>query len=357
MNVKKIILIISLVIAILAFAAAGLFCYVLYYPFSPAKDAEDVDIYVRWGASFGQVANDLAEKGVVRSIEQFKFTARLYDKTQKLRVGKFSLKRGMSNYAALNVLLTGPQSYISVTLPNGYDSRRFAHIIERRLEIDSAKIVALVADSVFVHELGINASSLEGFLYPETYSFTFGSGAKQVLRILVHQFKKTAPDSIFRSAATHNWSVVNVLTLASIIEGEAMVDSEMPMISSVYHNRLHTGMPLQADPTIQYIIPDGPRRLLRRDLKIDSPYNTYLYKGLPPGPINNPGINAIRAALHPAETNYLYFVANGDGTHSFSRTFNEHLQAKRKFDKIRRQVDLEKKKKELNGRRNETVPN
>lgn len=357
MNVKKILYIASAVFAFLIIAAAGLFCYVVYYPLSPAKDAADVDILVRWGASFGQVAHELSSRGVVRSVDQLKFTARLYDQTQKLRVGKFTLKRGMSNYAALKALLTGPQSYISVTLPNGYDSRRFAHIIERRLEIDSAKIVRLVADSTFIQALGIEAPTLEGFLYPETYLLTFGSDAQQVLRILVHQFKKMAPDSLFDSAAAQNWSVINVLTLASIIEGEAMLDSEMPIISSVYHNRLKMGMPLQADPTIQYIIPDGPRRLLNRDLKIDSPYNTYLYKGLPPGPINNPGINAIRAALHPAETNYLYFVANGDGTHSFSRTFNEHLQAKRKFDKIRKQVEIEKKQKALNEQNGETIPN
>jgi UPF0755 protein len=136
-----------------------------------------------------------------------------------------------------------------------------------------------------------------------------------------------------------------VLTLASIIEGEAMVDTEMPIISSVYHNRLRRGMPLQADPTIQYIIPDGPRRLLYRDLKIDSPYNTYLYAGLPPGPINNPGVHAIRAALLPAESKYIYFVANGDGTHSFSENYSQHLRAKKRFDAYREQVAKEEQQK------------
>jgi UPF0755 protein len=135
-----------------------------------------------------------------------------------------------------------------------------------------------------------------------------------------------------------------VLTLASIIEGEAIYDRERSIISGVYHNRLQMGMRLQADPTIQYIIEGSPRRLLNKDLQIKSPYNTYLNDGLPPGPINNPGIESIRAALNPAETNYLYFVAKGDGYHTFSKTKAEHNKAKRQFQKVRREA----KRKKLN---------
>jgi UPF0755 protein len=129
-----------------------------------------------------------------------------------------------------------------------------------------------------------------------------------------------------------------VVTLASIIEGEAMVDAERPLISAVYHNRLRLHMPLQADPTIQYLVPGRGRRLLKSDLSIDSPYNTYLYPGLPPGPVNNPGMASIVAALHPAPVDYLYFVARGDGGHVFSRTLGEHLRAKARFDQVRRHV-------------------
>jgi len=139
-------------------------------------------------------------------------------------------------------------------------------------------------------------------------------------------------------------STNDVLALASIIEGEAMIDSEMVFISSVYHNRLKKGMRLQADPTIQYIIPDGPRRLLNRDLEIDSPYNTYKYAGLPPGPISNPGILAIRAAVSPAKTDNIFFVADGKGGHIFTKTLRQHLRAKAKFDEIRREVAREKRK-------------
>jgi UPF0755 protein len=136
-----------------------------------------------------------------------------------------------------------------------------------------------------------------------------------------------------------------VITLASIIEGEAIYNRERPLISGVYHNRLELGMRLQADPTIQYIVDGGPRRLLNKDLKIKSPYNTYLNYGLPPGPINNPGIESIKAALFPANTENLYFVARGDGYHTFSRTKNEHNKAKKEFQRIRRLARKQKAKK------------
>ena len=134
-----------------------------------------------------------------------------------------------------------------------------------------------------------------------------------------------------------------VLALASIIEGEAIYDSERPRISGVYHNRLKKGMRLQADPTIQYIIEDSPRRLLNKDLKIKSPYNTYLNYGLPPGPINSPGLESIKAALYPEKVDFLFFVAKGDGYHTFSKTEKEHNKAKRAFQKVRRKNKLKKK--------------
>ena len=145
-------------------------------------------------------------------------------------------------------------------------------------------------------------------------------------------------------------SILEVITLASIIEGEAIYDSERSIISAVYHNRLKKGMKLQADPTIQYIIDDGPRRLLKDDLKIKSNYNTYLYKGLPPGPINNPGRESIIAALYPSVNEYLYFVAKGDGYHTFTKNEKDHNEAKRKFQEVRRRVNRQKNKMESEGK-------
>ena len=157
------------------------------------------------------------------------------------------------------------------------------------------------------------------------------------------------PNSLSNHVFEKGWTVHQILTLASIIEGEAMVDSERAMVSAVYYNRLKQGILLQADPTIQYIIPDGPRRLLRKDLAIDSPYNTYLHPGLPPGPVNNPGLKSILAAINPAHVDYLYLVAKGDGSHIFSRTLREHQIAKQRFDEFRRMINRKKKANDQNG--------
>ena len=174
---------------------------------------------------------------------------------------------------------------------------------------------------------------------PDTYVFAEGISEEQVMRFLIEQtlniFKS---DSVQKRMKELGLTRHQVLTLASIVEGEAMIDEERPLIASVYLNRLKIGMKLQADPTIQFLLPDGPRRLTYKDLQIDSPYNTYLYRGLPPGPINNPSKASILATLFAAKTNYLYFVARGDGSHVFTKTAHEHLKAKRKLNKLRKKV-------------------
>lgn len=344
-NFKKIFTSILLVIFVLVVFAGSVFVYFVYWPFFADKNDPPVVVTVRWGASFGAVAKELHERGVVRSAEQLTLTAKLFKKTQKLRVGRFTLKKGSSNQAALWALLKGPQTFINLTLPDGYDSRRYAGLIQKYLEIDSSRVMTLVNDPAFLTSLGIDAPSLEGYLYPETYRLTYGLRVEKLLQLIVQQFKAQVPDSLRRG--THaGLSFHQTLTLASIIEGEAMMDDEMPIISSVYHNRLKLGMRLQADPTIQYILPDGPRRLLKRDLAVNSPYNTYLNSGLPPTPINNPSRKAILAALHPADTDFLFFVAIGNGRHTFSQSYQQHLTAKRSFDQVRKQVEQEKKAKQ-----------
>ncbi|MBC7187662.1 MAG: endolytic transglycosylase MltG, partial [Calditrichaeota bacterium] len=189
-----------------------------------------------------------------------------------------------------------------------------------------------------LRELGVSAPSLEGYLYPSTYQFYWGVAPEVVIRTMVKEFWRQMGDSVQACAQAMGMTLHQVVTLASIIEGEAMLAEERALISAVYHNRLRLRMPLQADPTIQYLVPGRGRRLLKKDLAIDSPYNTYLYPGLPPGPVNNPGMASIVAALHPAPVDYLYFVARGDGGHVFSRTLREHLRAKERFDQVRRQL-------------------
>jgi len=194
----------------------------------------------------------------------------------------------------------------------------------------------VVMDQNFCNSHGISASSLEGFLYPDTYFFPNNPDAEEIIESMVSRFHQVFNKEMQLRTKRIQRTTQEVVTLASIVEGEAVIDSERPTIAALYLNRLKKEMLLQADPTIQYIIPDGPRRLTTRDLQIESKYNTYRYKGLPPGPVNNPGLASINAVLFPDSVNYLFMVANGDGSHTFSNNISEHIAAKRRFDRIRR---------------------
>ncbi|MBN2011536.1 endolytic transglycosylase MltG [candidate division KSB1 bacterium] len=299
---------------------------------------EQVEIKIAGGSTVTQIAKQLYEAGVVTDMDDFLFTVKVMRKGALLKAGKYTFDYGLSNYDIVNQLVHGKVVGIRVSIPEGYTSRQIASLLKDKLEVDSTKFMGLVHDTDFIHKINIDAPSLEGYLYPNTYEFYWGTDAETVIRRLLTEFSHNFNDSLRQRAADKGWSIQKVLTLASIIEGEAMIDSERAIISAVYHNRLKKRMLLQADPTIQFIIPDGPRRLLNRDLAIVSPYNTYKYRGLPPGPVNNPGINSIKAAIDPADVPYLYFVAVGDGSHTFSRTLKEHNRAKAKFDQYRREV-------------------
>ena len=222
-----------------------------------------------------------------------------------------------------------------VTLIEGWTLEQFADELKKKLEIDSYKFLRLCRDYNFTHSLGIDAPSLEGFLFPDTYILLKMYTEEDVIQVLVNQFSRKM-HKLQKITNEDNINIREIVTIASIIQGEAMYEDEMSTISSVYHNRLNRNMLLQADPTIQYITPGKPRRLFDKALKIDSPYNTYKYKGLPPGPINNPGFKALKAAIIPAETDYLYFVSNGEGRHTFTRTVSEHNQAKKELKQKRR---------------------
>jgi UPF0755 protein len=186
--------------------------------------------------------------------------------------------------------------------------------------------------------MNINATTLEGFLFPDTYILLKTYTEEEIIEVLVNQFYYNYKEVLNQIKVLKLITMVEIVTLASIIQGEAVFDDEMPTISSVYHNRLDSNMLLQADPTIQYIIPGKPRRLFNKDLMIDNLYNTYKYKGLPPGPINNPGLLAIEATLKPDKTNYIYFVKESKdaGSHVFSTNIRDHEKAKQKYLRSRK---------------------
>ncbi|MCA9735230.1 MAG: endolytic transglycosylase MltG [Deferribacteres bacterium] len=328
----------SIVLAVFALVFAA---YIVF--FKPHANA-GVTVVIPKGASIQRIASILYQADVIENPNLFRLAAKLSGYETKLQAGKFKLPQRLNNLDVLRLLNTGRQIEESVTLPEGSTAKQIAAVLSAKVEIDSAAFMELVFDSAFTAQKNVPASNLEGYLFPETYRMYWGIAPEEAAGILVEQFFHQLPKDAEEKAAALGYTLHEMITLASIIEGEAILPEEHAIIAGVYYNRLRKGIRLQADPTIQYIIPDGPRRLLNKDLQIDSPYNTYKYAGLPPGPIKNPGHAAIVAALNPADVPYLYFVAKGDGSHVFSATLNQHLRAKKEFDKVRRRVAREKKK-------------
>ncbi len=310
----------------------------LFLPVPSADDLPPQTILIQPGDSFAQVCDQLVEKELIQNPTLFLLLARVVGLERQLPAGQVTLTPGMSLWQVVWRLQHTEAVTVDVTIPEGLQARQIAGLLQREAEVDSAEFMRAVSDSSLMQELGIDAPDLEGVLFPDTYNLYHGMDGSIVVQRMVRQFQLLWDDSMTARARELGWTMRQALTMASIIEGEVMTPEEAPVVSSVYHNRLRTRMLLQADPTIQYIIPNGPRRLLRDDLKIESPYNTYLHLGLPPGPISNPGLTAILAALYPAETGYLFFVAKGDGTHAFNQTERGHWRDKATFQQVRREV-------------------
>ena len=322
--------------ALVVLLVCGVWAYQIFFGSNTFSGAAEKIFYVSRGQSFGSIVDSLESQGIIRDRALFVFVAKMYGGTSRLQVGKYMFKSGVSNADIFLAIRTGRgNSLIAVTIPEGILARAQAKLFARSIGIDSARYVNLVYDEAFTRSLGIDSPSLEGYLIPETYGFYWEQDEKDVLRGVVDQFKHFYNDSLHAKAQEMGWTTNQVLTLASIVEGEAVLSEERPIISGVYHNRLRKGMRLEADPTIQFIFENGPRRVLYSDLLVDHPYNTYRNKGLPPGPVNNPGKASIVASLYPTQHAYLFFVANGSGGHWFTRTYAEHQHYVRMFRKQR----------------------
>ena len=313
------------------------YCIVLFGSIN-SRGADNIELTITRGMTPQAIASLLEEQAVIQNKKQFLLGAKLMGVSRKLQAGTYLFQGSQTTYSVLTKLYKGDVITERITFPEGTRAAGMAAILEKTYHIDSSHFMALVNDTEFTRSLGISAHTLEGYLYPDTYHFPLNPTVEEIIKKMVQQFMTIWDDKLEKQAEKVNLTTHEVITLASIVEGEAALDSERNIISALYLNRLKRNMRLQADPTIQYIIPNGPRRLLNKDLLIDSPYNTYLYKGLPPGPVNNPGSASIQAVLYPASVEYLYMVANGDGSHTFSLTIRDHLKAKQRFDNVRRQV-------------------
>ncbi len=279
----------------------------------------------------GAVAKDIAEKlvenNILRSSLEFRILSRITGMDKKFRAGRFRYQKSLSTWDIMESLTKGGSFDILLTIPEGFTIFHIAGAVQKRFEIDSLDFVKACFDKKIIDSLGVQAPSLEGYLFPETYNIPKTATARDIVKIMFTEFKRRwKPDYTAQANAMH-WNMNMVLTMASIIEAEAQVKEEQVIISSVYHNRLRIDMMMQADPTTIYGLRKFDKPLTRADLNDTSAYNTYRVFGLPPGPICNPGESAIRAALAPANTNFLYFVAKNDGRHMFSYTLKQHHAA------------------------------
>ncbi len=333
--------IISIAILLTPFVVMAL---VNYFSMPKIDDTEEkIDIFIPRGSGLNAIADTLLKYHLIDDKDIFRFWVTTLEMDRSLKAGYYDVPLGLNNVQLVNYLSKAKSKQLRVTLIEGWRIEKIAQALAGGLDVDSSKIASLARNPDFIAKFDIKKNSLEGYLLPDTYFLYWGMNEEQLIRFLVKNCMSIFTEQVKSRLDSMKMSVHQVLTLASIIEGEAIFDDERKIISSVYHNRLKKRIKLQADPTIQYILEGPPRRLLYRDLEIDSPYNTYKYYGLPPGPINNPGKNSILAAIYPADTNYLYFVARGDGRHTFSRSAREHSKAKAKFNQIRREVNRKKR--------------
>lgn len=306
-----------------------------------------VDIYLSQPVSLKQLSKILADSGVVEGREELRWAGRLLG-WRTFLPGHYQIDGNYSYDVVLSRMARGIQDPISVTIIPGLSKERLVKKVAEKFKFDTAAFHQTFTDSLFLSEIQIDRKQLLGRIFPDTYSLYWTTPPKAVIKRFLKEFENAVIEPYQKRFEELDKSVNEIVTLASIIEWEASGDDEKDKISGLYWNRLNMGMPLQADPTINYAVNER-RRLLYEDYRVDHPYNTYMYKGLPPGPITNPSLTSIKAALYPEEHDYLYMVASPEGDHVFSETFAEHKKESakwrewlRKQYRIKRQKELEK---------------
>jgi UPF0755 protein len=300
---------------------------------SPSGDGGSTTFEIVRDESLTRVAARLAADGLIRNQSYFVVFGRLTGSERQLKPGEYALSPSMRPLEILDRFRRGLVVLHPVTIPEGYSVRQIAEVFRETGIGDPEELLALTESPAFIRELGLDVPTLEGYLFPDTYSFPRNIATPDIVRQMVGRFQKTYQPVWMARAAELNLTQHQVVTLASIIEKETGAGIERPIISGVFHNRLRMRMPLQSDPTVIYPIKNFDGNLRKVDLIRDNPYNTYRRRGLPPGPIANPGREALEAALYPAPVDYLFFVARNDGTHQFSRTLREHNRAVNQFQR------------------------
>jgi len=297
-----------------------------------SQDSRSITFEVQPGMTLKQVTLELFNQRLILSPSAFQAIAYIQDKEKQIMVGEFSLSPSMLPTEIILRLTSGRTILYPLTIPEGYRITEIASLLDTQGLASSEVFILQTQDKDLIKSMDIPTDSLEGYLFPETYYLSKLTPEKKIVQKMVNTFKeKVLKSQLLKSTKESPLSLHEIITLASLIEKETGLDSERKLISSVFHNRLRKNMRLQTDPTVIYAIEKFDGNIRKRDLKIDSPYNTYRYKGLPPGPISSPGIKSIEAAISPIKSNHLYFVSRQDGSHHFSNTLVEHNQAVKKY--------------------------
>lgn len=328
----------NIVVVILAIAGlgsiiAGVAAFVIYDNVAREGTAgEIVKVEIPKGATGDDIGHLLEENGLVDRALYFQLALRMADADSPIKAGRYELPRGLSANQLLDRMYQGPVMIFDpstlppeqiVTIPEGLPLTRMAALFD-----NPEAFLEAAADSELRDRLGVEADTLEGYLMPNTYYFDEPPSEHEVVKRMVEQFQKNWTDITHKFPEAAQRDRHELLTIASLIEEEARSDEERPKVAAVIYNRLDKGMALEFDSTLQYALQKYGQRMLNRDKEVESPYNTYKYPNLPPGPISNPGVASIEAAIDPADLDYLFFVSNADGkTHTFSSTLAEHNRA------------------------------
>lgn len=323
-------------LAVLALLTTGFVVWTLTSPPTRVREGESVEIVVPRGAGALSIGRQLRQSGLVRYPRLFALAARVKGIEGSLKAGRYRVTGGMSWGEILDRIAAGEVVTFPLTVPEGFTLRELAPRVAEATGVPPDSVLRLATDSAFVARMGVPGPTLEGYLFPETYRFAEGLAPEDVLSELVARYHAYWTPERRARLDSLSFDERELVTLASIVEEEARVEAERPIIAGVYTNRLEIGMLLQADPTVQYALGEPKPRLLFADIDrvADDPYNTYTHPGLPPGPIASPGAASLDAALYPADVPFLFFVARPDGSHEFTRTNREHVNA---ANRIRRE--------------------
>jgi UPF0755 protein len=329
---KKLSVAILLILIFLFIGAAGVYLNIVSYAQKPPNTAPvEQAVVVQSGQGFKTLSTLLYQKGVILHPVKFRLFARIKGYDKRIKAGEYMLSSVMTPEKILETMVEGKVYLHRLTIPEGYNLKQIARAVENAGFASESDFLKAAADPDLVHAKGIDAQTFEGYLFPDTYYFPRGITPENIISAMVKRFWSVFKPEWEEQTKTLGMTIHQVITLASIIEKETAVPDERPIISSVYHNRLKRNMRLESDPTVIYGMGDFNGNITRKDLERPTPYNTYIMKGLPPGPISNTGAKAIVAALYPADTKFLYFVSRNNQTHHFSTNFKDHNRAVRKY--------------------------